>query len=73
MPRAAGDDFQRFIELLDLADAFCRQERLLTLERTPEQVDSRPGCSASSCGRPQAPSPALENPGASGEPAQSVS
>ena len=39
VPRAAGDDFQRFIELLELADAFCRQERLLTLARTPEQVN----------------------------------
>ena len=38
MPRASGDDFQRFIELLELADAFCRQERLLTLARTPEQI-----------------------------------
>jgi anti-sigma regulatory factor (Ser/Thr protein kinase) len=38
VPRAAGDEFQRFIELLELADAFCRQERLLTLARTPEQV-----------------------------------
>jgi anti-sigma regulatory factor (Ser/Thr protein kinase) len=38
VPRGVGDDFQRFIELLDLADAFCRQERLLTLARTPDQV-----------------------------------
>jgi len=38
VPRASGEDFQRFIELLELADAFCRQERLLTLERTPEQI-----------------------------------
>ncbi|GAA2138513.1 hypothetical protein GCM10009844_06600 [Nocardioides koreensis] len=27
----------RFLELLDLADAFCREERLLSLARTPEQ------------------------------------
>jgi anti-sigma regulatory factor (Ser/Thr protein kinase) len=27
----------RLIELLDLADAFCREERLLSLARTPEQ------------------------------------
>lgn len=27
----------RYIELLDLADAFCREERLLALARTPEQ------------------------------------
>ena len=38
IPRRSGDDFQRFIELLELADAFCRQERLLTLARTPDQV-----------------------------------
>ena len=36
VPARSGDDFQRFIELLELADAFCRQERLLTLARTPE-------------------------------------
>lgn len=39
VPRRSGEDFHRFIELLELADAFCRQERLLTLERTPEQID----------------------------------
>ncbi len=38
VPRTSGDDFQRFIELLELADAFCRQERLLTLARTHDQV-----------------------------------
>jgi hypothetical protein len=38
VPRDVGDDFQRFIELLELADAFCRQERLLTLARTPDQI-----------------------------------
>ncbi len=38
VPRSSGDEFQRFIELLELADAFCRQERLLTLARTPEQI-----------------------------------
>ena len=38
VPRRSGDDFQRFIELLELADAFCRQERLLILARTREQV-----------------------------------
>jgi hypothetical protein len=38
VPRHSGDDFQRFIELLELADAFCRQERLLTIERTPDQI-----------------------------------
>jgi hypothetical protein len=38
VPRGVGDDFQQFIELLELADAFCRQERLLTLARTPDQI-----------------------------------
>jgi hypothetical protein len=38
VPRSSGDDFQRFIELLELADAFCRQERLLTLARSSEQI-----------------------------------
>jgi anti-sigma regulatory factor (Ser/Thr protein kinase) len=30
--------FARLMELLDLADTFCHNERLLTLARTPEQV-----------------------------------
>jgi anti-sigma regulatory factor (Ser/Thr protein kinase) len=38
VPRGSGEDFGHFVELLTLADAFCRQERLLTLERTPDQV-----------------------------------
>ena len=38
VPRSSGDDFQRFIELLELADAFCRQERLLTLARDSDQI-----------------------------------
>jgi len=38
VPRAAGPEFDRFLELLELADAFCHEERLLTLARTPEQV-----------------------------------
>jgi anti-sigma regulatory factor (Ser/Thr protein kinase) len=29
---------ERLIELLDLADAFCREERLLSLARSPEQL-----------------------------------
>ena len=29
--------FGRFLEMLDLADAFCREERLLSLARSPEQ------------------------------------
>ncbi|MBZ5738456.1 ATP-binding protein [Nocardioides mangrovi] len=37
MPRPTAATIGRFIELLDLADAFCREERLLSLARTPEQ------------------------------------
>jgi hypothetical protein len=37
MPRQSAATIGRFIELLDLADAFCREERLLSLARTPEQ------------------------------------
>jgi anti-sigma regulatory factor (Ser/Thr protein kinase) len=37
MPRATARTLSRFIELLDLADDFCRQQRLLSLARTPEQ------------------------------------
>ncbi|MBI2242899.1 MAG: ATP-binding protein [Nocardioides sp.] len=37
MPRETAATIGRFIELLDLADAFCREERLLSLARTPEQ------------------------------------
>jgi anti-sigma regulatory factor (Ser/Thr protein kinase) len=37
MPRQTAATIGRFIELLDLADAFCRQERLLSLARTPDQ------------------------------------
>jgi anti-sigma regulatory factor (Ser/Thr protein kinase) len=37
-PIDSGPRFARLIELLDLADAFCRNERLLTLARTAEQV-----------------------------------
>lgn len=33
-----ADTFWKMSELLDLADEFCRAERLLALERTPEQV-----------------------------------
>lgn len=39
MPRQTAATIGRFIELLDLADAFCREERLLSLARTPEQQD----------------------------------
>jgi len=38
VPRQAGEDYQRFLELLELADAFCRQERLLSLARTTDQI-----------------------------------
>jgi anti-sigma regulatory factor (Ser/Thr protein kinase) len=38
-PVDASDRFARLMELYDLADAFCRNERLLTLARTPEQVE----------------------------------
>jgi len=38
-PLDAADRFGRLLELYDLADAFCRNERLLTLARTPEQVE----------------------------------
>ena len=39
MPRAAAETLQRFLELLDVADEFCRQERLLALARSDEQVE----------------------------------
>ena len=35
--RAASRTIERFISLLDLADEFCRQQRLLSLARSPEQ------------------------------------
>ena len=37
MSRADAQKLDRFAELLDLADEFCREERLLSLARTPEQ------------------------------------
>lgn len=37
MPRSAAPTLQRFLSLLDRADDFCRQERLLSLARTEEQ------------------------------------
>jgi len=37
MPRATATTLVRFVELLDLADDFCREERLLSLARSPEQ------------------------------------
>jgi len=37
MPRANASTLTQFVELLDLADSFCREERLLSLARSPEQ------------------------------------
>ncbi|SFC34185.1 hypothetical protein SAMN04487968_105244 [Nocardioides terrae] len=37
MPRSAAPTLERFLHLLDLADEFCRQKRLLSLARTEEQ------------------------------------
>jgi anti-sigma regulatory factor (Ser/Thr protein kinase) len=37
MPRSTATTLVRFVELLDLADEFCREQRLLSLARTPEQ------------------------------------
>ena len=37
MPRATASTLVRFVELLDLADEFCRAERLLSLARSAEQ------------------------------------
>jgi hypothetical protein len=37
MPREAATTLRSFVDLLDVADDFCRQERLLTLARTDEQ------------------------------------
>ncbi len=38
-PLDAAERFSRLVELYDLADAFCRNERLLTLARTSDQVE----------------------------------
>jgi hypothetical protein len=37
MPREAATTLRSFVDLLDVADEFCRQERLLSLARTEEQ------------------------------------
>lgn len=37
MRRSAGPTLQQLLDLLDLADAFCRDQRLLSLARGPEQ------------------------------------
>jgi anti-sigma regulatory factor (Ser/Thr protein kinase) len=39
MAPEAASMFVTMIEMFDLADAFCRAERLLSIERTPEQRD----------------------------------
>lgn len=36
-PRRSADALQGFLELLDLADDFCRRQQLLSLARSPEQ------------------------------------
>jgi anti-sigma regulatory factor (Ser/Thr protein kinase) len=36
--RRAAAELGRFVELLSLADAFCVEQRLLTLARTPDQI-----------------------------------
>ncbi len=38
MRRSDTTKVEHLIELLDLADAFCREERLLSLARSPEQI-----------------------------------
>jgi hypothetical protein len=38
VPTDSGPRFARLTELLELADAFCRNERLLTLARTDDQI-----------------------------------
>jgi len=37
VPRASDDTIEQFLELLDLADEFCQEQRLLSLARTAEQ------------------------------------
>lgn len=37
MPASTASSIGRFLELLDMADEFCREERMLSLARTPEQ------------------------------------
>ena len=39
MPRATASTLSRFVELLDLADEFCREERLLSLAREPAAAE----------------------------------
>jgi anti-sigma regulatory factor (Ser/Thr protein kinase) len=37
VPKASAETIEQFLDLLDLADEFCRKQRLLSLARTPEQ------------------------------------
>jgi anti-sigma regulatory factor (Ser/Thr protein kinase) len=37
VPRASAETMEQFLDLLDLADEFCQEQRLLTLARTAEQ------------------------------------
>ena len=37
VPKASAKAMEQFLELLDLADEFCRKQQLLSLARTPEQ------------------------------------
>jgi anti-sigma regulatory factor (Ser/Thr protein kinase) len=76
VPRSHPATMRQMIELLELADAFCRAERLLTLATTPDQLDfqlwflgefvaqgkgSRPTAWRGPV-RPQAPSPRRSSP-----------
>ena len=37
VPKASAETIEEFLDLLDLADEFCQEQRLLSLARTPEQ------------------------------------
>lgn len=37
VPKASAETIEQFLDLLDLADEFCQEQRLLSLARTPEQ------------------------------------
>jgi len=37
VPRASAETIEQFLDLLDLADEFCQEQRLLSMARTPEQ------------------------------------
>jgi hypothetical protein len=38
VPRASAETIEQFLDLLDVADEFCQEQRLLSLARTAEQV-----------------------------------